>query len=290
MQIVYLVGAILAIALQNALRKQYNTGGNSTAPEKKGTFIFSAVSCFAALVFFLISSGFKLTFVPELIPYALGFAASYGTAVIFGFLAIKHGSLSLSSLISSYSLIIPTVFGILFLGEKTTVTFYIGLAVLCISLFLINSKKSDDGIKITPKWILFVVLGFVGNGVCSAVQALQQRAFGGLYKSELMIIALSAVVLTLLTISFITERELILPSIKYGGIYMVSNGLSNGVCNLFIMLAVGLMNAALMYPLISAGGIICTTLISIFVYKEKFTTKQYVAFAFGILAVILLNV
>ena len=44
--------------------------------------------------------------------------------------------------------------------------------------------------KITWKWILYVLLAFLGNGACSTVQVLQQRTFAGAYKNELMIMAL----------------------------------------------------------------------------------------------------
>ena len=152
MKILCVIAVILLLTVQNALRKQYNQ-----AKEPRGAFTFSAVGCLFALMFFVVSSRFSLDFKVEILPYALGFAASYGTAVIFSFLAIKHGSLSLSSLISSYSLIVPTLFGIAFLGEEQSATLYIGLLALCISLLLVNLKKTKDDKKINVKWVNFVL-------------------------------------------------------------------------------------------------------------------------------------
>ena len=83
-------------------------------------------------------------------------------------LAIKVGSLSLTSLAISFSLLIPTVVGIVLYDEPLTAWFFIGLGLLLASLVLINTKGGE--IKITFKWIIFVLLAFIGNGSCSAVQ------------------------------------------------------------------------------------------------------------------------
>ena len=142
-------------------------------------------------MFFIITGGFTLKFNGVILPYSIAFGASYGAAVVFSFLSILTGPLSLSVLISSYSLMVPTFYGLIFLNEDVSFLFYIGLALLAVSLFLINYKPkvkdtTESGAKITPLWLLFVFLGFLGNGICSTVQVVQQRAFNGEYKNEFM--------------------------------------------------------------------------------------------------------
>ena len=269
-------------AAQKVIKKYFNgKSGN------KGAFIFSAGSVLTACLFFIVSGGFSFNFNAAIIPYALGFALSYGAAVVFGFLSIRDGSLSLSSLISSYSLTIPTFYGLIFLGDDADPLFFVGFALLMVSLFLINSKHGE--VKITLRWVIFVTLSFLGNGICSTVQAAQQRAFGGEYKSEFMILALALVALTFIGSAYFTEREDIVPCVKVGGHLMVICGLANGVVNLTIMLLVTRMSTALIYPIISAGGIILTWLVSKLGYKENLTKKQNAALIFGIISVVLMN-
>jgi hypothetical protein len=88
-----------------------------------------------------------------------------------------------------YSLIIPTIYG-LCIGEPASPFLYVGLALLFVSLLLVNLEKKGAEKKITLKWIIFVLIAFVANGACSTVQTIQQRTFEGAYKSEFMIIAL----------------------------------------------------------------------------------------------------
>ena len=159
--------------------------------------------------------------------------------------------------------------------------------LLIFSLFLINSRGA--GIKITPLWIIYVTLAFLGNGICSAVQAAQQRAMGGAYKSEFMIIALLSVSVFFTVLALVKEREDVGGCLRRGGHLMAACGIANGLVNLFVMILVTLMSAALMYPIMSAGGIILSWTVSRFLYKERLTRGQNLALVLGILSVIFMN-
>ena len=285
MNALLVIAAILTLSLQNLTKKDYSVRSRGGA-----TFIFSAISCFAACLFFLVSSGFSLKFDEKIIPYVILFSLSYGTAVAFSFLAIKTGSLSVSSLIASFSLIVPTLYGLLVFGEEVSVFFYIGLGLLAISLVLINLKKDEEKKAVTLLWIISVILCFLGNGMCSTVQAVQQKDFVGEYKNELMIFSLVFVGLVLLVISFVTERGEIRSSLKLGAHDMVICGVANGVTNLLIMILVGRMNTSLMYPLVSGGNIIITAIASIFLYKEKLTRNQLIGLLIGVGAIVFMNI
>ena len=50
------------------------------------------------------------------------------------------------------------------------------------------------------------------------------------------------------------------------------------------------MNVSVMFPLISAGGIIVTYIVSQWVYKEELSLKQKIGTVLGILAVVVLNI
>lgn len=283
LNVLFLIGAVVTIAAQSIVKKSYNVRiGN------RGAWTFSAVSVLAAALFFLVSSGFSLDFKAEIIPYALIFGVGYGVAIVGIFLAILHGSLSLTSLVISYSLIFPTFWGIIFLNESISVTFIIGLALLMVSLFLINSKKGDG--KITLSWVFFALLAFLGNGAGATVQLVQQRDFGGEYKSEFMIVALVAVAIVLFVVAALSERGDVLACTRLGGIEMALCGLFNGASNLFVMLIVVRMNASIAYPIISAGGIILTWVVSRFIYKERLSRAQNISLILGIASVVFMNI
>ena len=284
MNAVLLIVAIIAMSAQNIAKKEYNIRTSNG-----GAMLFSAISVFSAVIFFLVKPDLDLFGDLSLLPYAFAFAVTYAFAVIFSYLALSCGSLALTSLVTSYSLMIPTLYGILFLNEKTSIWLFLGIALLCVSLVFINLEKTSKGEKkLSFKWAVFVLLAFLGNGLCSTVQKQQQLDFNGMYKNELMIISLFCVGITVFIISVITERKNIKSCIKFSWIAVIC-GVANGLVNMLVMTLSNRMPASLMFPLMSSGGIITSVAVSIFVYKEKLSLMQKLGVILGIGAIICLN-
>lgn len=268
------------MAGQSAAKKEYAKRGARTV------FLFNMISAFAAVIFFVITSK-EIIWNIKLIPYSFFFALSYGTSCVFGILAVATGPLSLTSLIVSYSLLIPTAYGLIFLKDPVGTGLIPGIIILLISLALINKK--DEKIVIQPKWVLFVSLSAIGNGMCSTVQKIQQVEFESAYKNEFMIIALLIVCVLFAVITFVkkeTEGTDIKASLICGGLF----GVLNGIMNLFVMILSEKMPVSLMFPIISAGQIIVTYLMAKTVYEEKLSRKQLYGLILGIISIVFLNI
>ena len=282
MQYILLLIVILAMSSQNIFVKQYNV--KSKAPDQ---FLFSAISALFAMVFFLISSGDGMHFTWEFVPYSVGFAIAFAAALVGLNLSIASGPLAVSSLVMSYSLIVPTLYGIIFLKDSLKPTAYIGIALLLVSLYFINMKK--ESAIFSFKWLIYLAIGFVGNGMCSTIQKMQQLKFEGAYKNEFMVVALLVVFVMLMAIVLIRKGDL-KAQFKDCRIYGPLNGIANGATNLLVMILTGLIPTAILFPSISAGGIAIMFFVSVFVYKEKLSKKQMIGYAVGMLSVILLNI
>lgn len=276
---------VITLSTQHISKKNY-----SEKMSGAGAITFSAISALVAALFFVFQIKLPLSFDSAIVPYAVIFGLGYGSAVLCSVLAIACGSLSLTSLITSYSLIIPTLYGMFFLNEEISSFLIVGLLLLMISLFLINFVKGNaTGEKISLKWLFYVTVAFFGNGICSAAQKVQQVDFDGKYKAEFMVIALIIVVTALVILAFFTEKKDVVPAIKKGIVPIVICGAANGVANLLVMILSTRTSASVMYPLVSAGSIILTYFISRFWYKEKLTRLQNIGFALGVASVIFLN-
>ena len=168
------------------------------------------------------------------------------------------------------------------------------MVLLAVSLFLINKKENtknnENKSKITLKWIIYVLISFAGNGMCSIVQKAQQTAFDGNYKNEFMIVALGLAVVILAVICIATERDNIRFYAHSGWHLAAICGLLVGLVNLFVMLLSGRMAASLMFPMISAGGIIITYAFSRWVYKEELTKAQFWGMVMGTASIVFLNI
>ena len=281
MQYLFLITVIFGVSFQNIIKKPYTKKTSG-----KGSYTFALLLSLTALVFFVLTSN-GLAFNPGLILYSSLFAVSYILATVFALEAISCGLLSLTALLISYSLLLPTIYGLVFLKDTIDALFVLGFILLIISLFLTNTKK--EKVKINFKWIIFASLASIGNGMCSVSQKMQQVKFDGAYKNEFMILALSIVATFLFVYSLIKERREMTGFIKAGWKEAILCGLANGVVNMLVMVLSGTMPASLLFPLISGGGILITHLVARFYYKEKLSKVQTVGFIIGLASVILLN-
>lgn len=273
---------VVSITVQQITKKIYNQKNSS------GTMSFSAASCVAAMAVFLVTANGKLEMSTSYLGHSVLFALSYSTTIITMMMALANGPMSLTCLISSFSLIIPTIFGILVLNEPVSPTLLVGLGLLVVALILINLEGKGEK-KITVKWLVLMVLCFFGNGTCSTVQKMQQIHFEGQYKSEFMIVALIISAVAIGIFALFTEKKQVLPNLKAGFWLYLICGIANGLANFLVVFLSLRVAASVMFPVISAGGIVLAFLISLFVYKEKLSKWQILGSALGLVSVIFLN-
>lgn len=281
MNAMLLITTLVFLTMQSIVRRAYTdkTGG-------AGIYTYSIFAGIGALIFFLVTAK-DLTWDLSILPYSAVFALSYLSSGIFLTKAISVGSLSLTSLINNCSLIIPTLYSLLFLNESGRPMLYAGIVLLIVALILVN--KTSETTPITGKWLLYVSISFIGNGMCSLTQKLQQYAFDGAGKNELMIIALVIVIAGSVIMSAVTERKKITIYAKHGAFKGLICGVANGIVNMLVMVLLGRMPASAVFPLISGGGIVLTHAVSRFLYKEKLSRRQTFGFVLGILSIVLLN-
>ena len=268
--------------LQSVAQKQYNL--KYTSPN---VILFSAVTSVIALIFFVITSGFDLSFDARLVPYSLGFAVCYAAAWVATVLAVRYGLMAISSLIVSCSLIFPTVYGVI-LGEAVTVRLIIGIALIFAAIVLVNLKFSEKG-KFSLKWLACALIAFAGNGVCSIMQNMQKRRLGDSYSHEFMIIALAAASVMLIVYGCIVSKN-VLTDIKQCAPYAAANGVANAALNLLMLMIIGNIPNTILYPTNAALGMIFTFLLAFFGYKERFSVPQYIGYGLGIVSIVLLNI
>lgn len=283
MSILLLVICIFSLSGQNVFKKQYNS------KVQQGVFCFNAISSFFALLFFVVPALVKgFDFEVGLIGYSFTYAISYVVTMVGIYLAILWGGFGITSLIYSYSTVIPTLHAILFLNEKMSLIIGVGFVFLIISLFLTNADCSMSG-KVTLKWVIAMALAFLSNGMCSVIQNVQQNAFEGTHKNEFMVFALLIVEVVLWGLVLFKDRPYIKESFGKGLFPAAACGICNGATNLLVMFLLGMMASSVLFPALSAGGIIISFVFSVFVYKESFGIRQGIGVAFGIVAMVLLN-
>lgn len=276
----------LFIVFQKIIQERYNTKC------KSGVFLFSGMISFFAMCFFMAVNR-DWSWNHHLILPAVGFGLSYAAGTVFVVLAIKNGSLAKTTLITSYSLLVPAFAGLIVLREPIGIYMAVGLILLVTSLWLTNYRKqsSVEKEKFSFKWVIFVTLGFIGNGMCSTVQKLAPHYIDStvLNQNMYMIVALGLSSAVLITASFVTKETDLKATLRFGSPLALLCGLFNGAVNYLAIYLNQYIPASVMFPVLSASEIVLIFSYSLLICHEKFTKKQWAGFAIGVVSVVLLN-
>ena len=251
------------------------------------TFFLLIAACLGWGVLYLTD----LTFDFGVLMYSLMFSLCYMAAHLGIIGGMKCGSATLTTLFVNLSLILVTIWGFLFWDEKITVLVSIGLLLVCLAIFLCLYTKQKEEYKISLKWILYIILGCVGNAGCAIVQRAEQRAFGGAHGNMLMFFALVFSVLLFSLIFLKCDRRDVPTILKRAWWGPFLAGTLNVGHNLFVLLlATTTLSTSLIYPVIGVGGLAIVTVFSLFVFKEKMQWWQWLGVGIGAVAVVLLSI
>mgnify|MGYP003414767001 FL=1 len=105
-----------------------------------------------------------------------------------------------------------------------------------------------------------------------------------------MILALAIVFLIFVVATWITNKGDFRRNFYHARFTAVVAGVMNGIVNLLVMVLSGMMAVSVMFPLISAGGIIVTYVVSKVFYKEELTKTQFAGFLTGLASIVFLNI
>ena len=308
--VAYILVALCAFGatIQSPIKKWYQ------AKTSRGVLLFVAMSTFVAACFFGVGALVEgVSYEIGVLPYSIVCAVCYATCMLATMPALACGPLALTALIGSYSLILPTVYGLVFVEKPLYLTQVIGFGVLLVSLYLVNmtreKKEAAEGLpdavkldasdpdmpersrKIPAKWYLYVSLIFFGNGGVATTQQAQQRAFPNLYKNTFMFVALALVTVVVLALALVRERGDLKEFLRFGTVPAALCGVANGATNLIVvvMATSTVVPTFVFFPVVSAGGLLISYTISVFFFKERFSALQKIGILLGLISLVFLN-
>lgn len=275
---------ILASVTQSATTKLFNQNCSHST-------VFNAIKSCTALILFALISAFGFTFHLPTVLFGVLYGAILCISMYAGYQALCRGPMALTSMLVSFSVVVPLIWGITVGNETLKSLQYPALILLFLAIILTNADKIKAK-KTTQTnyclWLLFVGITFACNGICSILQKQHQTLYPEAYSREFMLFAmlLCSVVFLISAFRKISPKEL--KGIK-GKRYGVLSGLANGIANFLTLVLAGMENASVLFPIISAGTLLVALLCGKLLFKEKLKANHYVALATGIVAVVLLK-
>ena len=259
-----------------------NTLGKLCALEGGSAHIFNINKAISGILVFLamgLIGGISLH-VPTVL-FGLGYGIFLGISMYTGFKALEMGPMALTSIIASFSLVIPFIFGITVWKESLSIYGVIGIVLLLTAIILLNFKKEGS---LSVKWSILALLTMIANGICSLIQKFHQLYFPGEYRSEFMI---SSLLCVLAVTSLMGRRELKDFSIKISGIV---SGILNGSANFIVLYLSATENASVLFPIVSVCNVIAVWIIGRIMFRENLKALQLIGLICGVAAVVLLSV
>lgn len=275
--VLLIITSITTMVLQNCL---FNKSCKATLKTSKHINQFNII---VYLVCFLIFGILLLKEKISIFTVLLGLMFGVVTALsnLFKMLSLSNGPMNLTLLVTTSSMIIPTMSGIFF-GEVFSI------AKLCIVLILIGfiyvAISKSDNIKVNKKWFLFCFFAFIFQGTIGILQKIHQSSR---YKTEvsgfLCIAFICAIVFCFLR-NRGCDRKITLDK-KTVFIGLICGGCTFGMNYINLKLS-GLLPSQLFFPLINGSAIILSSLMSMIVFKERLSKKQTVGLVGGIICLI----
>lgn len=234
------------------------------------------------VLFFLFSIGRAELHLPTLF-YGAGYGFALFFSTWFGYLALQNGSMALTSLLVSYSVMIPYFFGIILLKEAVSGLQITGLCLLLVSMFLLKRPTSQIGSN--GKWAISVFLTFLCNGICSIIQKLHQTVYPASYCREFMVISLLVTFLLFELLSIGGQRE----KKKEGMQYAIPAGVLMGAGNYLTLTLSAGVDATVLFPMISVSSMLLNVMLSRYLFKDRFNSIQLAGIVLGVLSVLLIK-
>lgn len=266
---------------QSVSTKLYHKSGESS-------IIFNAIKALFSFVPLLIFSLFSFSFHTPTLLLGTVYGVLMCVSMTSGYLALKSGPMALTSMLVSFSIVIPIVYGVC-VGEGLGTFKIVGLCALIVAMVMVNVNKQTKESKVSyAKWLLFVALTFVANGTMSVIQKIHQTQFPSLFVTEFMTVGMLVGALFFCVLALIKTKPKRIFQSK-GKIFGVIAGICSAVANFCTTALVGMENASALFPAITAGTLVLNLILGLIIFKEKLKINHYVAVAFGICAVVFLK-
>lgn len=284
---VYYLLLVLSIVLAVAKSAVYNNYAKGSKPDMTSILSFNVIVYGVAMIVAL-CMGIGKTLSVATLMCAVFYAVIVCSLQSLTVIAMKIGSMSASSLMVLYGMIIPAIAGPIFWKEKFGLIQFIGIVLVLVSMWLLNKVETDN--KVGKKWGFVVIVMFFLSGFAGLIEKIHQSTDGRSERAMFLFVAY----LVMCVISFcgllITKKDSFkkknaIPVLLSGGI----SGIIVGFYAFTNLTLAGNLNSMIYYPVANGGALIFTVLLSVTVFREKCTKRHVEGFIIGFLSIILLS-
>jgi len=193
---------------------------------------------------------------------------------------------ALAAVLSRLSILVPVLCGILIWHERPSSLQSVGIALACVSLTLVGRGRLTFRVGDLP-W--YAPLHMAAFFLIAGSSRLAQEAHSHMAGSE----EEPAFLLALFGVSAVASAAMLLARGKLPQraelVFGTVIGLANVGQTYFILKALEAYAGYVVFPVVSAGGLVLTAFVAAFLLDEKLTLRSYVGIAVAVIALTLLR-
>ncbi len=272
-----IIMAISSMVLQNCL---FNNLCKKELKTNDHVYKFNMVAYAVCICLFGVAS-----INSNLSAYTIILGVSFGVVTalsnLYKMLALSAGPMHITLLVTTSSMIIPTMSGVFF-GEHFNIRKLIIVFFLIVFIYL--SLGKTESMKVNKRWILFCALAFVFQGSIGVLQKIHQTS---IYKAEANGFLFVAFLCSLIYSNIMAKQSFWeLKFTKKHIVFAVVCGICTYGMNFLNLKLSGLLPSQLFFPLVNGSAIVISSAMSVVIFKEKLSKKQFIGLCGGILSLI----
>ncbi len=217
-----------------------------------------------------------------------------GSLFVIAETTAKYG-ISVAQVAQRMSFVITISLAILYFDERITVYKIIGILLTIVAVYLVSYKDSTN--KQTSKyWWLFPLIIFIASGIIdSSINYVTNPLQGNLLQGNSLDVFLSTIFAT----AFVFGVIVLIYNLKVKGekfqLVAIPAGLILGVINYGTMfflgkaLGSGFLDSSVLFPVNNLCILTLSTIISVLIFKEKLSSKNWIGIGLSLLAIFILG-
>lgn len=214
-----------------------------------------------------------------------------GSLFVISETTAKYG-ISVAQVAQRMSFVITISLAILFYGEGISIYKVIGIALTIIAVYLVSHKETEG--KVSDKfWWLFPLIIFIASGIIdSSINHVQKS----LLKNNDLDVFLSTIFSTAFIFgAIVLGYQLIVKKEKFQ-LLAVPSGIVLGVINYGTMffsakaLGSNVLDSSVLFPVNNLCILTVSTIISVVIFKEKLSSKNWLGIGLSLLAIFILGI
>ena len=204
---------------------------------------------------------------------------------------IQKVGISITTVANKMSLIIPVGAALLLYPKSNTFDLLKGVAFLLAIIGIYLSSTTGGKLNFNKKYLWLIVLVFIGQGISDAIfnDFAQKFPEEGSYLFFMVLFFFASItgILILLGQSITSKKPLQLKNLFWGVIFGVPNFFSL----VFFLKALEDPNisSAEVFPLVSMGVVVSSSVIGLLIFKEKLTQNNWIGILVSICAIYLFS-